>query len=173
MISFLREVLLERVAYAAIWIWEFYQSSTYETRNTPASWLSIEPGYSDDMVELLIKTENLMRRQAGEPPFRRRDAPPRVVVTWPLPCAVVDRPVDVVAVASDGVRGVERIEFMIDGLKFATVTSLPYHVQLDPKGLAPKVVSVTARAFGAEGHSAEFSSLVRLNDTGDNCKVPP
>src|SRR5260370_37956369 len=97
--NLLDEFISERIGFAAIWVWEFYQTSTYETRNTEPTRYDVEPGYSDDVIAMLMQAE---RRLGHMPPAKDPAAPPRVVLTWPLPCAAVARPIEIEAVASDG-----------------------------------------------------------------------
>ena len=59
---FLHEIVEQHVDYAAIWVWEFYQTSTYETDNTEPSKYSIEPGYYDGLIALLVETEKALGR---------------------------------------------------------------------------------------------------------------
>ena len=102
----LDEIVQARVDYAAIWVWEFYQISTYQ----PAKF-NVEPGSSGETIALLRQAETRL----GQMPPPDPDTPPRVVLTWPLPCATVDRPLDLAAVASDGAKPVQRVEFLVDG----------------------------------------------------------
>src|SRR5712691_9420546 len=114
----LDEIVRERVDYAAIWVWEFYQMSTY----TPVVRFNVEPGYSDDIIRSLMATER--RIGIAAPPDIT--AAPRVVLTWPLPCAEIDRPIDLAAVASDPANAVKQVEFLIDGQPLASVSGPPY-----------------------------------------------
>lgn len=154
------EIARQQVAYAAVWAWEFYQTSTYRTHDTSATRFSIEPGYFDDVIPLLIKTEG---RLGDAPPARAPTAVPRVVLTWPLPCAAIDRPIEFSAVASDGVEGVKSVEFLVDGKPVATVPAPPYAATFDPGGLPAGSVTITARATGQTGRIAAFSSRVDVN----------
>jgi hypothetical protein len=162
----LDEIVRDRVQYAAIWVWEFYQTSTYETRNTPPTRASLEPGYGDDVIRLLMATE---RRLAAAPAAAKTGAP-RVVLTWPLPCAAIDRPVDLAAVASDGATAVKRVDFLIDGQKLASVAAPPYRTPFDPAGRGPRTVEIAARAIAASGAVAAFRSTVHLNGDKGSCQ---
>jgi hypothetical protein len=162
-------IVHEKVAYASFWSWEYYQKTTYLTHDTDADRTSVEPGYSDDLIALL---ENAKRAMGGGSPPRDAAAPPRVVLTWPLPCAVVDRPVDLAAVASDGARGVRQVEFHVDGKLIGSAASPPYTVHFDPAGLGERTVDVTARAVAASGASSDFASQVRLGGSSPACSVP-
>jgi len=170
MAHILDEIVRHRVDYAAIWVWQFYQTSTYQTRNTEATRDEVEPGYSDDVIALLMQTQ---RRLGHMAPPQDPAAPPRVVLTWPLPCALVDRPLDVAAVASDGATAVKSVEFLVDGKALAAVSAPPYKAHFDPVGQGARTADFAARAVGRSGTAAEFHSTVRLNDAPGPCTVPP
>jgi hypothetical protein len=87
-----------------------------------------------------------------------------------LPCAIVDRPLDLMAVASDGAGAVQRVEFLVDGQPIATAAAPPYTAHLDPAGQTPRSATLTARAVSQAGIAAEFSSTVRLNRAGGTCQ---
>jgi hypothetical protein len=167
MTDLLDEIVREHIDYAAVWVWEFYQTSTYETRNTPPSQSSVEPGYTDDVIGLLMKTE----QRIGAVPRPGRSSEPRVVLTWPLPCAAIDRPIELTAVASDGARRVERVEFLIDRKLLASAAAPPYRAPFDPVGKPPDIAEIEARGIAASGAIATFRSTVHLN--GDNGRCPP
>jgi hypothetical protein len=158
----LDEIVRQRVDYAAVWVWEFYHPSTYRPDR-----FNIEPGISDDIVALLRAAET---RLGQMPPPRDPAMPPRVVLIWPLPCAIVDRPLDLMAVASDGAGAVQRVEFLVDGQPIATAAAPPYTAHLDPAGQTPRSATLTARAVSQAGIAAEFSSTVRLNRAGGTCQ---
>jgi hypothetical protein len=158
----LDEIVQARVDYAAIWVWEFYQISTYQ-----AAKFNVEPGFSDDIITLLRQAET---RLGQMPPQPDPTLPPRVVLTWPLPCAAVDRPLDLMAVASDGAKPVQRVEFLVDGQPIATAATPPYTAHFDPAGQRPRDATITARAISQAGVAAEFHSTVGLNQAGIACR---
>ena len=158
----LDQIVRERVDYAAIWVWEFYQTTTYQ-----AAKFNVEPGFSDDIIALLREAE---ARLGQMPPQPDPTLPPRVVLTWPLPCATVDRPLDLAAVASDGAKPVQRVEFLLDGQPVATAATPPYTAHLDPAGQRPRDATITARAISQAGIAAEFRSTVGLNQAGVACQ---
>jgi hypothetical protein len=158
----LDEIVQARVDYAAIWAWEFYQISTYQ-----AAPFNVEPGISDDIIALLREAETRLG-QIPPPPDPAR--PPRVVLTWPLPCAAIERPLDLMAVASDGAKPVQRVEFLLDGQPIATAARPPYTARLDPAGQVPRTARITARAVSQAGIAAEFHSTIQLNQAGGACQ---
>lgn len=169
----LDEVVRQEIDYAAVWVWEFYQTSTYRTYDTDATRTEVEPGYSDDLIALLENAE----RAIGHPsPPLDPTAAPRVVLTWPLPCAAVDKPIDLVAVASDGANSVKSVDFLLDGKRLATIYEPPYTAHFDPAALGAENAEIEVRAVAASGASAEFRSVIRLNG-GDEangiCAVHP
>lgn len=166
----LDEIVRNRVDYAAIWVWEFYQTSTHQTYNSPATQFNVEPGYSDALIALLKKTEEKIGDVAphGSPSPR-----PRVVLTWPLPCSTIDRSVELAAVASDGAVGVKKVEFFANAKLVGTATAPPYRVRFDPALLGSTLVKIEARAYGASGEPAQFATTVRLNDASLACRVNP
>lgn len=167
--NMLDAIVREKVDYASFWVWEYYQKTTYLTHDTEADRTSVEPGYSDDLVALLQSARQAM---GGAPPLRDPAGPPRVVLTWPLPCAVVDRPIDLAAVASDGARGVSRVEFLVGGKQVGSAASPPYTIRFDPAGLGERIAEITARAVAASGARADFTSTVRLGGPSSACVSP-
>jgi hypothetical protein len=175
MINALEQLVINRVHYAAIWIWEFYQFSTYETRNSEASRYSIEPGYSDDLIPLLVKTQHALATGAGTNAPKVADGAdkaPRVVLTWPLPCASVDHPTVFAAVASFGAKSVKEVKFTVDGESLATVLKPPYVIHFDPFGRGARLTEIEAHAVSNEGASATFRSVIRLNGADVSCAIP-
>ena len=165
----LKELVRNQVSYAAIWVWEYYQSATYRTHDTPPSLSSLEPGYSDDLIALMRETERALG--GGAVPQSAQGISPRVVLTWPLPCAVVDRPVDIAAVASDGAKGVKSVEFFADGKFLAVVTSPPFVAHFNPAGLGERGTEIEARALARAGAMAAVKSSVRLNGPDSVCTM--
>jgi hypothetical protein len=135
----------------------------------------VEPGYSDLLIALLEKAQNGLQKKgqgearvgspAGSPPQ------PGVLLTWPLPCASVDRPIDLTAIASEGSRAVQRVEFFADGVVLGAATTPPYRVRFDPSGMGDRAIELEARALGKSGTAASFKSTVRLNKSNDACKI--
>ena len=143
--------------YGAIWIWEFYQSSTFATGDTGPSSYTVEPGLRGGILGLL------------RPPPEA--AEPQVVLTWPLPCADVSRKITLAATASDGVAAPEAVTFLVDGKSVGRLTVPPYRVMFDPAGLGGKLATVEVRAQGHAGGMASDRSEVRLNAPDAACTV--
>ena len=166
--SFLRAIVDQHVDYAAIWVWEFYQSSTYGLHNTDPSRYSIEPGYYDDLIALLTQTEQSLGHKLAA---NLSDAP-SVILTWPLPCAKLDRPTNLAAVASAGAHGVKAVEFLVNGKPLATVTAPPFFAKFDPKEFGDSNLEIEAKAMSESGQSATSKTTVRANGSAAACQVP-
>jgi hypothetical protein len=156
----LDDIVGDHIDFAAIWIWEFYQQSTFK----PAPF-SVEPGLSEPVIRLLLKSEE----RAGKAPASTTVSRPRVVLTWPLPCAQINRPAELYAVASDGVSAVNRVDFFADGNPIASIKTPPYRTQFDPVGIPPHTAMIEARAVAASGATASFRSPIRLHDAHNSC----
>jgi hypothetical protein len=153
MIEKIREL---RIPYSTVWAWELYLKSTYETRSGRHTRQSIEPGLTDDMVEYLRSVNGGAERPVGA----SDKSPPRVVLTWPLPCSRARAGSDVHAVASDDSGAVSKVEFLLDGQLVGLDTEAPYQASIDPGAMTGQKHRLTARAYDAAGNAAEFSSDV-------------
>jgi hypothetical protein len=150
-----------RVDYAAVWIWEFYQTSPFESFDTEATRFSIEPGFRDDLIALLRR-----------PPLTSDTSPvPRVVLTWPLPCAHIVQPVQIAAMASDGVHPVNSVEFQVNGFSIGSIATSPYRLIWDPVGKGTHTAHIRVIAHAQSGSTATDSADVLPNGAGETCKV--
>jgi hypothetical protein len=165
----LREIADAHVDYAAIWVWEFYQTATFRTHDTEATRYSVEPGYSDPLIALLRQSETALGQAPSHSAIGRSASAPRIVITWPLPCATIDRPVDVFAVASDGARSVKSVSFEAAGRPLATVTSPPYQVRFAPVGAEGGIIDIKATAETESGAEAVSTISLRLNGEARPC----
>ena len=149
------------VDYAAVWVWEFYQTSTFESFNTEPTKYSIEPGFRDDVIALLRRSPSTTNSSPG----------PRVVLTWPIPCSHINQPVQLSAVASEGARPVSDVEFQVDGVSIGTVATPPYHLTWDPAGKGAHTAHIKAIAHADSKATASESTDLLLNGSGEACKV--
>jgi hypothetical protein len=149
--------------YAAIWVWEFYQASTHQSPDPEGRDYRIEPGHGAQSLALL-------RPALAAPPV---SPTPRVVLTWPLPCATVNQPIELYAVASVGAKTPSKVEFLVDGESVGVVASPPYQLRFDPSRLGARVAIVEARAYGEDNSVGTFKSAVRFNQSTDGCEVIP
>jgi hypothetical protein len=161
--AMLRVLARGNVAYGSVWVWEFYQQSTWQSADiTSSPPMSLEPGFSDEL-------DTLLERVAGGP--GRAAAPSvRVVLTAPLPCANLGGTVELYAAASaSGARPVERVVFAIDGKAVGTATEVPFHVSVAPPSAGLHRIDATAIAGTA---SAAVFAPVLVGATGAACQVP-
>lgn len=145
------------VEYSAVWVWEFYQGSTYRPRDTKASKMSLEPGYTDYLIDRIREANHAGRRKA----VRGEDIlPPRVVLTWPLECSVLKNGQTIHAVVSDDSGAVKKVDFLLDDGLVGNDESPPYQALVSAIKLKTGVHRLTARAYDFSGNAAEFSSEV-------------
>ena len=161
--SMLRGLAKGAVAYASVWVWEFYQQSTWQSADlTSSPPMSLEPGYSDAI-------DALLQRAAGGPGGRAAPAA-RIVLTSPWPCATVGGTLTMFAAASAaGPWPIERVVFSIDGTPVGMSVNAPYSVTV-PSG-SPGLHHIAATAY-AGTVSAEAQSPVLFGATGAACDVP-
>jgi len=140
--AMLRQSATSPVAYASVWVWEFYQQATYLSASiTSAPPMSLEPGFSDAI-------DTMLAQAAGG---QGRVAPPavRVVLTTPLPCAAVRGTLPLYATASaSGPFRVSRVAFSVDGQPVGTATGVPFRAAA-ALAAGPHVVRATAFAGAA------------------------
>ena len=155
----LRNIVELRVPYSAVWVWEFYQSKPYATYDSAADDFSLEPGYTDQMIEKL-KQANI---DLGNPAPATKGAattPPNVVLTWPLECAQLQPKQELYAVASDERVKLNRVAFWLDGKKLGQVTSPPYKFELDIADLPKGEHEIVARAVDTAENGSEWKTKV-------------
>jgi alkanesulfonate monooxygenase SsuD/methylene tetrahydromethanopterin reductase-like flavin-dependent oxidoreductase (luciferase family) len=66
-------------------------------------------GKKRDQIIIIARLDTIAGRLA------KASDPPSVILTWPLPCAKLDQPTNLAAVASAGMRGVKSVEFFVNG----------------------------------------------------------
>jgi hypothetical protein len=162
MTHILSQLVRDRIEYAALWIWEYYTRPIYKAdpRNR-------EPAYSERLIQALMDTADHM----GQVRTSSVVGQPRVILVWPLPCSIVDQPIELVAVASDGVGPVRSVQFLADGKLLAVASAPPDEAHFDPTGLGARTAEIEARGLGASGASATFRSTIRLNGANVACTV--
>ena len=60
----LSKIVGDGVDYSSIWIWEYYQTATFQTRNNEATRFSVEPSYSANLIKSLMATEKALGHPA-------------------------------------------------------------------------------------------------------------
>jgi hypothetical protein len=161
----LDKIVSLKIPYSALWIWEFYQSATYLTRNNSHTQFSLEPGYAENFLSELRQINQIDPSSLEISDSKR----PRVLLTWPLRCQLIKEGQKLYAVASDD-RQVERVEFWVNYKRIAVQKTPPYETTLNltnmPYDLAIKVV-----AFDAAGNSSMFQSRVITDSiAGRSCR---
>jgi hypothetical protein len=140
-----QEIPRLRVPFSAVWIWEFYQVAPDAPYQSEPSSFSLEPGYTDSLIDGIRQANASGRtRPAGELP----DRPPEVVLTEPMECAALSGGSELFAVASSGAHAVEVVDFFVDGKSVGQVRQPPYRLSL-PALDARGVVEIEARACSA------------------------
>ena len=150
------------VDYAAVWVWDYYPSNTAQAFDPNGHDFRLEPGHGAQALSSL--------RPALGPPATQ-PAAPRVILTSPLPCSSVDKPTELIAVASLGAAAPTRVEFLVDGKSVGTATRAPFHMRFDPGGLGQRTFPVEARAYGPDDSVARFTSEVRFNGSTETCSI--
>ncbi|MBV9829228.1 MAG: hypothetical protein JO001_26720, partial [Alphaproteobacteria bacterium] len=166
----LSDILHAKVDFAAIWVWEFYQTSTYETLNTEPTRFDIEPAYAERTIQLLKRSANLL----GKRIWLGSQSTLRVILTWPLPCAKVTGVTKLSAVASDGTRPVKRIEFFVNNDFAGSSSNSPYSLSSDLSraiALGSGFIKIEARAIASSGATRSFASFLEVSDGSSGPKV--
>ncbi len=147
----LKQIVDQRIPYSAIWVWEFYQRDLYTRIDNKGHSFSLEPGYTDYLINRLKEANMALGRPPPKPPVGDI-VPPRLVLTWPLECARTSSKQKVHAVASDDSGRVERVEFWLDGKRIASDSSPPYEIEVEATALSQGVHEVEARASDLAGN---------------------
>lgn len=168
----LRRIVARQVPYSAVWAWQFYQTSPYETHNGEATASSLEQGAGDELIRLIQQANVQFGRTVVTSVLPDRQAP-RVVLTWPLACTRLQGRQLLHAVASDNVDSVVNVEFLVDGKRIAVDNRYPYQATLDVASLTAGLHTLTARARDHAGNVAEYNTpvLAGRRATADSCLV--
>lgn len=156
--TLLRHLAANRVAYAAVWVWEFYQGSTWQP--SVGDGPTLEPGVTDAL--------NATLAQAALPPSWADPGAPRVVITAPPPCARLSGTVELRAVASAS-QPITRMAFLVDDVVVGLATQRPFHVPYVVTGAGLHRIGATAAASGIRvtvSQPAVFASPLTA------CEVP-
>ena len=151
-VRMMNKIVELRIPYSAIWVWEFYQKSTYSTHDNRHNAFSLEPGYTDPLIDRLRKINGESVKEV---------VPPRVVLTWPLACAQLMKTTTVYAVASDD-QAVDRVEFWLDEVMLKRDDTPPYQTDLVLSGVVPGSYRLTAKAYDRTGKMSSYSTPVTI-----------
>jgi hypothetical protein len=150
--SALRQIEANRVAYSAPWIWQFYQFKTFESANNA---FNIEPGQSDRLITRIARINGrVYPRAVGE----KDGAPPRIVVTWPLECAVVNASFPVHVTASDDSGVPPAVEVSVGSRRTSLGSKPPYAGAIE--AMEPGEYEIVATATDGAGNRAGWQSWV-------------
>lgn len=157
--SFLNRALTvlqsQKVPYAALWVWQYYQGSTYRSFDSEATRFNIEPGYSD----WLIRRIAAMNAASGDTIKTARDSnAPTVIITWPLECAVVTSPVTLYIAASDDSLTPPTVEIQHENRTVTAGRRPPYQARID--GLGAGENDFVASATDGSGNRAVWRTTV-------------
>lgn len=145
------------VPYTALWIWQYYQNSTYRSFDSEPTRYNIEPGFSNGLLRRVMhmnKVSSLPRAAAD----RTR---PNVVITWPMECASLVPPFDVYVAASDDSGKQPRVRVHAGGRIFDAGNKPPYAARID--ALLPGEHELRADAADGAGNRASWSTPVLVS----------
>jgi len=130
----------------------FFQKDT----SAPYEFMWDSPAAPNGMYRIFAKTYDLAGNSAEASLYVKVDndhnAPSVSLADPPQESFVYGKSVSITSVASDD-RGVERVEFYIDGKLLQTDRSSPYTVSWDSYTLANGKYALSAKAFDAAGNS--------------------
>lgn len=158
-VRMLDRIVSLKAPYSAVWVWEFYQGSTYVGDDKRHTRYSLEPGMTDSLIDR-IGQANKRLGNVGKPGKVPDNLPPQVILTWPLECANLGGRQRIYAVASDDSGKVSRVEFWLDDIQLATDDSPPFQTALKMDGIEAGDHVLRARAFDLTGNQAEYSTRV-------------
>jgi len=158
-VQMLDRIVEHKIPFSAVWVWEFYQTAPYATRDNRNTLYSLEPGVTDALIDRIRQANGRLGNSV--PPVIHPDkTPPRVVLTWPLDCTKVSADQFLHAVASDNSGSVHRIEFWLGGAQVAADYLPPYQFNLAVAGIEEGDHELIARAFDHAGNQAEYRSRI-------------
>jgi hypothetical protein len=166
-VRMINKILELKVAYSAVWAWELYLNKPYVTHENKHTRPSLEPGYTNYLIERIQEANGVKGKRVSLPKGKDSQAP-RVVLTWPLACATLNKPVGLHAVASDDSGTVRKVEFLLNGNALETDEKIPFQASFTPAGIKPGKHRLTARAYDAAGNRSEFSSDVMVGKNSGN-----
>jgi hypothetical protein len=149
--SIMPRLSFDKVAYAAVWVWEFYQVNTYQNTDiTFAANSTYEPGFTDSI-------NATFQQAAGTATFTDRGTP-RVVLTSPLPCATLPAGLVKLYAAASANAPVQKVTFSVDGQNIGTATAAPFQVPYTVTGTG--IHSITATAYAGSRAAASTVNVV-------------
>ena len=162
----LNDIIHLDVPYAALWGWEFYIRNPRELQARSCGddasrecTVAVEPGRTDYVVQ---RFSQAAAQASGQMKARRQreDAPPRVVISWPLDCSRISDGEKVYALASDIRDGISQVSFWLDDRLIARDDSWPYAADLAVAGVASGDHVLRAVAEDTKGRTTEYRVTV-------------
>jgi hypothetical protein len=145
--TMLQRLVTDRVAYSSVWVWEFYQNSTWQSTDVSfKAGSSLEPGFTDALDAALLAAAGT---GAWHDPGN-----PRVVITSPLPCATVGGTIDIYAVASAS-QPITKMQLTVDGNFVGYGTAPPFHVSYQITGTGQHRIGASGAASGIRTSATE------------------
>lgn len=159
------------IPYSSTWVWEFYQTSVYATRDSDASNYTLEPGYSD-RINALIGATNFKMQGKSALSQDKDIIPPKVVITWPLPCRPIGENAFIYAIASDDASKIINVEFWLDDEKKFATSIPPYKWEIGKGRLTRDAYHITVKAYDQAGNvelsKMQLLTTVHSNNSCDN-----
>jgi Cellulase (glycosyl hydrolase family 5) len=160
-VRMLNKLVELKVPYSAVWAWQFYQRSPYQTRDNTATAYSLEPGFTDELIQKISDANVLLGNAVAGRPAADLE-PPRLVLTWPLECTKVKSIQGVHAVASDNSGYVAGVDFLLNNKLTSRVTRPPYQTILKLQGSPAGEYVLTARASDQAGNTTVSTATITV-----------
>jgi hypothetical protein len=165
----LQHIGATRPDYASPWAWEFYQFSTFHTRDTAASRSSLGPGLTDATIGRFRALSRTLGRPPAAPGGSART--PRIVMVWPLRCTLIRGP-DTLAALVSADPGVQAVQLYVDDRLLAQQNAPPYTTAIDPHQISPGAHMLRAVVVDLQGRRAERTVPVLFGDSAQSSDCP-
>lgn len=157
--TFLESLGQSKVAFAAFWTWQFapMMKELRPPVTLPAESLDLA-GPQDALDDIV----NLGRLSV------RNDSTPRIVLTWPLPCAKISGKIEMNAIATTGAFNVPSVEFLLNDHVLGAVDKPPFSLIADAPALQG-VFQLQAVVKSPSGESAIYQIPLIFGDKATDC----
>jgi hypothetical protein len=172
--NMIRELKKANIPYSAAWVFEFYQFATDAPYGSEASSFSLEPGYTDSLLQEIDQVNRGQRVADGNPNPNAARFTPNVVLTKPLACANITPGDTLFSVASFAGRPVASVTFLIDGKEIGRVVHPPYRLTLPLLDHMDRVAEIEARACSSAEICSSYKTKVILghgSEVAQQCTV--
>lgn len=157
----LTAIASQQVPYAALWVWQYYQTSTYRSFDHENTYFNIEPGYSDRLIRRIATLNGTAVAGDGK---AKDDLAPIVIITWPLECTKVGTALTVYVAASDNSGVPPRVTLRQGGRDLAVGHGPPYALAVN--GLTAGEQAIVASATDQAGNRAAWETTVAVTASG-------